>query len=139
MPVGALLPAASVQPDAGKAARREVLSKELAEPEPQWDYVRWYGSGRDMTDAEWQKFTEHPAQHYKPEPGMSDEGATEYDRTIQLYHASTPAQRLQQPAYFLYRGTPTKTTVEGAYKHAHALLDKQWEKHFPKPDEIPSP
>jgi hypothetical protein len=128
-----------------KAAKDRATAQRYAEiiKSPNRDaYERWFGDGRDMTDAQWQQYQAGTLPMWDDNP--SPQEAQKRNGALRLQKALTPADRLRYPGSVTWTGqdvygntTTQKTPLAEYLRYLTRHKSKEWQAVGMDPSQLP--
>ena len=86
------------------------------------DYQRWFGLGRNMSEADYAKYASGQMVGYKDLQGQTDAPRNETirrDKILQLYDAKSPQERWTTQVHVWTDGQDHTTNLQTAYEYLH--------------------
>jgi hypothetical protein len=103
------------------------------------DYERWFGIGKNMSEAQWQKYQSGGYPHYKD---TSDAQETlSRDKIEQQWQSLSKAARVNTRVVLQINGQPQPMSLQNAHLHITHTISKGWAKalDIPGSDAVASP
>jgi hypothetical protein len=100
--------------------------KYLASSPDYQEYQRWFGIGRNWTEAQWAKYQSGGSPHYSDTKDPVENANR--DEITQQYKTLTPVERRTTHVAITVNGKQENMSALAAMRHITATLDRGWEK-----------